>query len=113
MKRTVLGVAGLWFIVGAGLASARGWPVSLVALLGLVMILSAAAGHEVWARRGLWLAVCASAYLGLTWCVAELARASGQHLSVSHSGAVGAYVLGLGVPAIVALWVLRRSGRPR
>ncbi|MER5546454.1 hypothetical protein ACWDBP_44155 [Streptomyces sp. NPDC001233] len=112
MKRTVLGVAGLWFIVGAGLASARGWPVSLVALLGLVMILSAAAGHEVWARRGLWLAVFASAYLGLTWCVAELARASGQHLSVD-SGAVGTYVLGLGIPAVVALWILRRSGQPR
>ncbi|MFG3202143.1 hypothetical protein [Streptomyces sp. NPDC048192] len=112
MKRTVLGVAGLWFIIGAGLASARGWPVALIALLGLVMILSAAAGREVWARRGLWLAVFASAYLGLSWCVAELARASGQHLRVD-SGEVGAYVLGLGVPAVVALCVLRRSDRPR
>ncbi|MFE9500783.1 hypothetical protein [Streptomyces collinus] len=113
MKRTVLGVAGLWFIIGAGLASARGWPASLVALLGLVMILSAAAGREVWALRGLWLAVFVSAFLGLTWCVAELARATGQHLSVENSGGVGAYVLGLGVPAAVVLWVLRRSGQPR
>ncbi|MFF8478638.1 hypothetical protein [Streptomyces sp. NPDC015414] len=112
MKRTVLGAAGLWFIIGAGLASEQGWPVSLVALLGLVMILSAAAGREVWARRGLWLVVFVSAYLGLTWCVAELALATGQHLSVD-SGSVGAYVLGMGVPAVVALWVLRRSSQPR
>ncbi|MBL1107997.1 hypothetical protein JK361_25985 [Streptomyces sp. 5-8] len=112
MKRTVLGVAGLWFIIGAGLASARGWPVSLVALLGMIMIFSAATEREVWARRGLWLAVFASAYFGLSWCVAELARATGQHLSVD-SGAVGPYVLGLGVPAVVVLWVLRRSDQPR
>lgn len=113
MKRTVLVVAGLWFIIGAGLASARHWPATLVAPLGLVMILSAAAGREVWARRGLWVAVFISAILGLTWCIAELARVNGQHLSVENAGAVGAYVLGLGVPAAVVLWVLRRSGQPR
>ncbi|MEV0982384.1 hypothetical protein [Streptomyces sp. NPDC049915] len=113
MKTTVLVVAGMWFIIGAGLASARHWPASLVALLGMVMIVSAATGREVWARRGLWLAVFISAILWLTWCVAELARASGQHLSVEDPGAVAAYVLGLGVPAVVVLWVLRRSGQPR